>query len=1062
MNPTEELVSIRRRIGGVEHELEQLKRRVGAIEHQIAEEALGTARFNAVAPAPLIVEPPPVPVAPPPLVEQKIDPPVLQAPEVVPAEVFRAPPPLRPHRAPEPSWLEQARPWLEQLQVWPPSGGGSKEVQLGAWWATRLGILFAVIGAVFFGVYVSLNTAPWIKLAELATVAAGVIGLGGWLERKTPRFGQVVFAGGLALAFFTAMAAYTVPAVKVIDNRLVAALWQLAVTAGIGAVAWRKQSPTIATMAVLLGYVAAWFSFSGGLQLFALASALVLAVTAVAWKRWLAWEAPSIVALGGYWAIYGTLLAGLGTTGHVPLPLWVWGSVVAGFAVFFWRDDGDTSSARAAWVQNANSTAALALGWLTAWLAFPAQLGIFYATAAVVLGAAAWRRASTRSDDAAGAVLLAKSLGALTLAVIKWTGPEWTALALIVQAGVMVATNRRLHSAVIAAGSGIVATVALCFWGRETLAHSAAVLSLPAVGRGLTLVALLAWGLELARDSGLELADEARRSIARVVSGVSAVMALVFAQTLMPEAWLPAWCVAGAALLVGAGALWRRSEPWLAGAAVLLGAHVALWSRLGGVTFHLEVMWANALLVLGPTVVAAWWLGRDAKAERPQIAAWWVSALALVSLGACVCVGHGATASLLVGLGLAVALALAAPEQAARRWLWLAAWALGVGVIGHLVATLAHRGTAGGEGARWAVALVALIGPAALAAWSCGRAQLAAESPRGGVAGIMIGVGLLFSLVVAVEAGESLVVTGFAVLASALLAWRWDGAYRTAAWLLWLVALAWVGSAHLWPDVSLTLAAVWGVALGWSRSAGVCERWKAAGANVELTTTVQTWLAGLIAAVAILSHAKGEVQVAWFAGASALAIVVARLGFPAVVEVATGFAVGGLAQAALLVTRRSLEISNLDFGFGAVVAMAVVATVLARTLPEGALWASPARREVRAWGFPAAGLSLVFGLMLAQLGELRPYITVGWGVAALAWFGFGLFARTRPDRLLGLIGLALCVPRVFLVDLHSTLYRIVAFGALGAVLLWVGFSYHRFRHLIADDVPSPDGPDKKL
>ncbi len=76
---------------------------------------------------------------------------------------------------------------------------------------------------------------------------------------------------------------------------------------------------------------------------------------------------------------------------------------------------------------------------------------------------------------------------------------------------------------------------------------------------------------------------------------------------------------------------------------------------------------------------------------------------------------------------------------------------------------------------------------------------------------------------------------------------------------------------------------------------------------------------------------------------------------------------------------------------------------------------------------------------------------------AIAVFILGLFARERAFRLTGLVGLALCVPRMFFVDLDSTLYRIVAFVALGLVLLWVGFSYHRFRHLIA----SPDGPPPK-
>lgn len=42
------------------------------------------------------------------------------------------------------------------------------------------------------------------------------------------------------------------------------------------------------------------------------------------------------------------------------------------------------------------------------------------------------------------------------------------------------------------------------------------------------------------------------------------------------------------------------------------------------------------------------------------------------------------------------------------------------------------------------------------------------------------------------------------------------------------------------------------------------------------------------------------------------------------------------------------------------------------------------------------------------------------------------------------------------VDLDSALHRIAAFIALGLVLLWVGFSYDRFKHLIAAPETSPE------
>jgi len=591
------------------------------------------------------------------------------------------------------------------------------------------------------------------------------------------------------------------------------------------------------------------------------------------------------------------------------------------------------------------------------------------------------------------------------------------------------------------------------------------------LGRALTLAGFLAWGLEMVRDCGVVLAEDSRRTLARGVCGAGALMALIAAHASLPAVWLPAWCVAGALMLAAAGLGWKRVEPWFAAGAVLVGAHVVLWARLEGVGMGVVPMWTNAVVVLGPTLAGAWWLGREGGEGRRRAAAWWVSLLAVVTFGACVCVVHGATASLLSGLGLAVALCLAAPWQPTRSWLWLATWALGVGVAGHVAAIFENRGTGGGgEVARWITALVALIGPAALAVWPRGRERLAAESPRSGTQGLIVATGALLALVVAIERREMMstlmVVSGFAVLASGLLTWVWQGALRAAAWVLTIIAgalMMWNTGERMLPAIFMVIAAAWLPALIWARSAWVHARWRSGGIEPEATITGQTWLAGLLTAVGIVAQTVGEVSVWWLAGAAVVAMGLARAGFRAVVEVATGLVLVGLAQAALLVVKPSMIVADFGAGFGAVVAIALVAAALPKVLPEGRLWASAAMRTARAWIFPAAGLALMFALMLAQQGELLPYVTVGWGVAALAWFGLGLFARERPDRLLGLAGLALCVPRVFLVDLDSTFHRIVAFGALGAVLLWVGFSYHRFRHLIADEAaPAPDETDKKL
>jgi hypothetical protein len=94
-------------------------------------------------------------------------------------------------------------------------------------------------------------------------------------------------------------------------------------------------------------------------------------------------------------------------------------------------------------------------------------------------------------------------------------------------------------------------------------------------------------------------------------------------------------------------------------------------------------------------------------------------------------------------------------------------------------------------------------------------------------------------------------------------------------------------------------------------------------------------------------------------------------------------------------------------------------------------------------------LGLLFMLFLKRTDSLSNYVTVFWGVSGIAIFLAGLFGRSKPLRLTGLIGLLLCVPRMFMVDIRSTLYRIAAFIALGIALLVVGYLYTRFRERIA-------------
>jgi uncharacterized membrane protein (UPF0136 family) len=299
-----------------------------------------------------------------------------------------------------------------------------------------------------------------------------------------------------------------------------------------------------------------------------------------------------------------------------------------------------------------------------------------------------------------------------------------------------------------------------------------------------------------------------------------------------------------------------------------------------------------------------------------------------------------------------------------------------------------------------------------------------------------------------------------------------------------LVLLAATPRARGWPMVSL---ATFAVALGWvghgiyhvrsddalwlglaAVGAWVLPAWLVASAMRRESMAdrglrgsmpaIQAALATLLTLFALYDGAEDASRVA-LAAVSALAIAALawRPGLTAALPAASAVLGAGL-------------VWTLGLGrhgdSGAVLAAMLIAGVTA-TLPvlarrlvgePGAAW-----RRYTVWAHPALAWVVLGAFLIQQRTGLASYATVLCAVAAIALFLLGLFARERPARLVGLAGLALCVPRAFLVDIDSTLYRIGAFVALGVVLLWVGFSYHRFRHFVTGEAPGRDAPeDKKL
>lgn len=91
-------------------------------------------------------------------------------------------------------------------------------------------------------------------------------------------------------------------------------------------------------------------------------------------------------------------------------------------------------------------------------------------------------------------------------------------------------------------------------------------------------------------------------------------------------------------------------------------------------------------------------------------------------------------------------------------------------------------------------------------------------------------------------------------------------------------------------------------------------------------------------------------------------------------------------------------------------------------------------------------------------------ISVLLGFYAAILVAVGVITKTRPNRIGGLVLLLIVVAKLYVFDvwLLDTLFRIVAFGALGSMLLVTSFLYSRLRHTVkqflGDESKTPVGP----
>ena len=285
MNPEElqELRGLREEQRRLEGELRGLRERIEAF----------SVRANAVVLPPLPTSAPAAPPLPPPL----------------PAAHFRpAPePPLPDQTAPTPPdpLPKPAAPVPPRVPARPRE---SFELQLGAVWLARIGIVMLITGLVFLGNYAwqtfGSHLGPAGRLSLLSLASAGLVATGAWMYRRQESlrlYAQVLMGGGAALAYYATYAAHFVARLRVIESPLIGGALLLACGAGLLAFADRRRWELAALITIVLSYYTAGINPIGEFTLY---SNLLLTLAGIVLLVRRQWTTATWVTLAGTYGSY--------------------------------------------------------------------------------------------------------------------------------------------------------------------------------------------------------------------------------------------------------------------------------------------------------------------------------------------------------------------------------------------------------------------------------------------------------------------------------------------------------------------------------------------------------------------------------------------------------------------------------------------------------------------------------------------------------------------------------------------------------------------------------------
>ncbi len=240
---------------------------------------------------------PPTPPAPPPKLTIV---PTPAAPAVIA--------PLKPSLEPKPvtpafvaASEAKTAPIFEAIPKAPKRDWTDIEEKLGANWLNKIGVAVLILGGAFLANYAMQTLGPAGKAALLYVLAATLVGLGVFGEKKEKyRVGaRGVLGGGWALAYFTTYAVHNVEAVQLIKSPAVGFGLLFAVAAAMVWHSLRYNSQVVTGFAYLLAFASVAVS---RITVGTLVSSAVLAaslVVVLARRKWYVLEIPAIAATYG-------------------------------------------------------------------------------------------------------------------------------------------------------------------------------------------------------------------------------------------------------------------------------------------------------------------------------------------------------------------------------------------------------------------------------------------------------------------------------------------------------------------------------------------------------------------------------------------------------------------------------------------------------------------------------------------------------------------------------------------------------------------------------------------